>query len=165
MARQSKRKRMKALSWFLVLAVLCLVIVGVANLRHDDLLTGTELIGWAFVPLALLLGFTAHTTCGVTTTRRTPCKNDSYGFLFGCTGYGHWLEKFSVRLGFQKDTSQQVQGRQPDSVQVLMYQPASDSQPMKVTVENSGLAVCGFWVGVVAAVAAIVQIITALTVH
>lgn len=32
MARQSKRKRMKALSWFLALAVICLVTVGVANL-------------------------------------------------------------------------------------------------------------------------------------
>jgi hypothetical protein len=165
MARQSKRKRMQGLSWFLVLAVVCLVIVGVANLRHDDLLTGTEIIGWAFVPLALLLAFTVHTTCGVPTTRRTPCQNDSYGFLFGCTGYGHWLRKFLTRLGIQKDTPQQIPRPQPDSVQVLIYQPASDSQPMKVAVENNGLAVCGFWVGVVAAVAAVIQIITAFAVH
>jgi hypothetical protein len=163
MARQqSKRKRMRALSWVLFLAVVCLVIVGAANLNHHDLLTGTELIGWAFVPLAILLGFTAHTTCGVTTTRRTPCKNDAYGFLFGCTGNGHWLKKFYARLGFDKEALQPVERRQPANVQVLMYQPAPESKPLKVSVENSGLAVCGFWVGVVAAVAAIVQIITAI---
>jgi hypothetical protein len=160
--RQSRRQRMKALSWFLFLAVVCLVIVGVAELRQHHLWTGTELIGWAFVPLALLLAFTVHTTCGVTTTRRTSCKNDSYGFLFGCTGNGHWLKKFRARLGFDKDSLQPVERRQPANVQVLMYKPAPESQPVKVTVENTGLAVCGFWVGVVAAVAAIVQIITAL---
>jgi hypothetical protein len=156
---------MRALSWFLFLAVVCLVIAGVAKLRQQHVWTGVELIGWAFVPLAILLGFTAHTTCGVTTTRRTPCKNDSYGFLFGCTGNGHWVRKFYARLGFDKDALQPVQRRQPASVQVLMYQPAAESEPLKVTVENSGLAVCGFWVGVVAALAAIVQIITASVIH
>jgi hypothetical protein len=163
--RQSRRQRMKALSWFLFLAVVCLVIVGIAKLRQSDLSTGTELIGWSFVPLAILLGFTVHTTCGVITTRRKPCGNDAYGFLFGCTGYGHWRKKFSARLGFGKDEPQLVQRRKPANVQVLMYQPAPESEPLKVRVENSGLAICGFWVGVVAALAAIVQIITASVIH
>jgi hypothetical protein len=63
MARRSKRKTLKALSAFLALTVVGLVIAGVVQIRHDYLLTGTELIGWAFVPLALLLGFTLPVTC------------------------------------------------------------------------------------------------------
>ena len=108
MARRSKRQKMKAASTFFSLAIIGLVIAAIAVLQHHDFLTGTELIGWALLPLAALVGFTLHTTCGVATTRRTACKNDSYGFLFGCTGYGHWLEKFLIRLGFRKNELRQV---------------------------------------------------------
>jgi len=165
MARRSKRKRMQLLSVVLFLTVVGLVIVGVAKLRQDNLLTGWELIGWAFVPLAILLGFTVHTTCGVTTTRRTPCKNDAYGFLFGCTGYGHWLEKFLVRLGFQKESPQQVQRRQPEGAQAFTYQPATQSQPIRVTVQDSARTICGFWFGLISVVVAVAQTIIAVAIH
>jgi hypothetical protein len=125
MARRTKRQKMKAASMFFFLAVIGLLGAAIAVLRHDNFLTGTELIGFALLPLAALVGFTLHTTCGVATTRKTPCKNDSYGFLFGCTGNGHWLTKFLIRLGFRKNELQQIQRRhQPDGARVVMYQPA-----------------------------------------
>ena len=58
MARQSRIKSMRAVSALLFLAVAGLITAGAVKLRHDYFLSGTELIGWATVPLALLLGFT-----------------------------------------------------------------------------------------------------------
>ncbi len=158
MARRSKRQNMKALSALLFLAVAGLVTAGVIKLRQDYLLTGTELIGWAFVPLTILLGFTFPARCKVKTGRRKPCKNDSYGFLFGCNRYGHWKEKFLVRLGWRRE-AKPVERRQPKGSYALAYQPAPQSQPVRVTVEDNGLGVCGFWVGVVSAVASVIQVI------
>jgi hypothetical protein len=40
----------------LSLAVVGLAAAGVVQIRQDDILTGVELIGWAFLSLALLLG-------------------------------------------------------------------------------------------------------------
>lgn len=159
MARRSKRQRMKAASTFFFLVVIGLVGAGIAVLRHDDFLTGTELIVLALLPLAAVVGFTLHTTCGVPTTRRTACKNDSYGFLFGCTGNGHWLEKFLIRLHFRKNELRQVQRRQDDSSQVVMYQPAPQAQPIKVTVEENARSICAFWIALVSAMAGIIQVI------
>lgn len=158
MARRSKRQNMKALSALLFLAVAGLVTVGVVKIRHDYPLAGTELIGWAFVPLTILLGFTFPARCKVKTGRRKPCKNDSYGFLFGCNRYGHWKEKFLVRLGWRGE-AKPIERRQPKGSYALAYQPAPQSQPVRVTVEDSGLGVCGFWVGVVSAVASVIQVI------
>ncbi len=73
MARRSKRQSMKAVSGLLALAVAGLVTVGVVKIRHDYLLTGTELIGWAFVTLALLLGFTLPAPWSST----SPCHSQS----------------------------------------------------------------------------------------
>ena len=149
---------MKALSALLFLAVAGLVTAGVIKLRHDYPLAGIELIGWAFVPLTILLGFTYPARCKVKTGRRKPCKNDSYGFLFGCSRYGHWKEKFLVRLGWRGE-AKPVERREPKGSYALAYQPAPQSKPVRVTVEDNGLGVCGFWVGVVSAVASVIQVI------
>ena len=63
MARQSTIKTMKTISALLVLVVAGLIAAGVGKLRHDYYLDGTQLIGWAFAPLAILLGFTWPTRC------------------------------------------------------------------------------------------------------
>ena len=98
MARQSKRQNRRALSGFLLLLIIGSVAVGVVKLRHHEVLPGLQFIAWAFLPLALLLGFTWPTTCRVKTTRRKPCGNASYGFLFGCGKTpGHWRYKFLYR--------------------------------------------------------------------
>ena len=87
MAR-SKRKNMQALSVLLFLVVACLVAVAVVNIKHHDILTGTQLIAWSFVPLTLLLVFLWPTRCRVIEARSKPCRNDAYGFLFGCNRGG-----------------------------------------------------------------------------
>lgn len=70
MARHSTLKTMKAISALLALVIAGLIVAGVAKLRHDYYLGGTQLIGWAFVPLAILLGFAWPARCKV--ERRGP---------------------------------------------------------------------------------------------
>jgi len=158
-AQQSRLKTMRTLSALLVLAVACLVTAGVAKLRHDDFLTGTELIGWASVSLTLLLGFTWPVRCKVKTTKRKACGNWAYGFLFGCAKVaGHRIEKFRVRLRFAHDDVKPVGRRQPKGSYAL-NQPVPRSEPMKVTVEDGVRGICAFWITAVSAVASVVQVI------
>jgi hypothetical protein len=157
---------MQAISALLFLATTGLVAASVIKIRHDDFLAGTHLIAWAFVPLTVLLGFTWRTTCKVKTTSSKPCGNDAYGFLFGCNRTaGHWLGKFRVRLGMQRDEVKQAKRRQATGNYAVMYQVAPEPQPMKVTVEDNGLGICGFWVSVVSAVTGIIQVVIAFTIH
>jgi hypothetical protein len=109
------------------------------------------------LPLALLLGFTWPTTCRVKTTRRKPCGNASYGFLFGSGKTpGHWRYKFLYQLGLQREVIKPLQPRKRNGSYAVMYQDTPEVNPIRVTVEDNGLRVCGFWVGVVAAVAALI---------
>jgi hypothetical protein len=152
---------MQALSALLFLAVLCLVIAGVTKIRNHDLLAGTQLIASMFIPLFFLLGFTWRTTCKVKTTRSKPCGNEAYGFLFGCNKtVGHFLGKFLVRLGLQRDAVRHV-----ERSYAVTYDTTSQVRPIKVTIEDNGLGVCGFWVGVISAAAGVIQVITSFTVH
>lgn len=163
MARQSTIKTMRAVSALLGLAVVVLIAAGAVKLRHDDLLAGTQLIGWAVFPLALLLGFSLPVRCKVKTTRRKACGNYAYGLIFGCTkAAGHWTGKFLVRLRLRTDEVK-VERRQATDY-VVLQQAAPRSLPVRVTVEDNGLGVCGFWVGVVSASASVVQVI-AIFVH
>jgi hypothetical protein len=147
---------MKALSGLISLAVVALVATGVVQIRHADLLTGTELIGWAFIPLALLLGFTWVTRCRVETSRHTACKNDAYGFLFGCRGYGHWKEKFLIRMRLRHGEVKPVEPRRPSGAQAFMYQPVSQPSALKVIVEDNARSKFAFWIAVVSMVAGVV---------
>lgn len=157
---------MKALSELLSVTVVGLVIAGVAQVWHGDLPRGLEVIGWVFVPLALLLGFTWPTRCRVKTTRRKACGNDAYGFLFGCTkAAGHWKEKFLVRMGSRHGEVKPVERRQPAAAQAFTYQPVPQSQPIRVTVEDNARSICGFWLGAVSVVLAIAQTILDFTIH
>jgi hypothetical protein len=163
MAKRSRKQRMKGLSWLLSLAVVALAAVGVVQIGHDDLLTGTELIGWALLTLAVLVGFTWPTRCRVETSRHTACRNDAYGFLFGCRGYGHWKEKFLIRM--RHGEMKPVQAREPATTQAFMYQPVAQSQPMKVIVEDNARSRFLFWVAVISMAAGIAQTIFAITIH
>ena len=104
MARQSTIKSMRAVSALLFLAVIGLITAGVVKIRHDYFLSGTELIGWAFIPLALLFGFTWPVRCRVKRTSRRACGNWAYGLLFGCSkAAGHWSSKLLVQLGLKHE--------------------------------------------------------------
>jgi hypothetical protein len=163
MAQKSRIKSMRAVSALLFLAVAGLVIAGIVKLRHDYILSGTELIGWALVPLAILLGFTWPVTCRVKRTNRKACGNWAYGLLFGCRqAAGHWLGKFLVRLRLKGDEARPVERRQPSGNTVVFNQPVPPPKPVKVTVEEGKLAKCGFWVGLVSGIVGIVQAIITL---
>lgn len=166
MAKKSRIKRMRTLSGLLLLVAAGLVSAGVVQIRQYHLLTGTELIGWAFVPLAAVLGATWPVRCKVKRTNRKACGHWAYGFLFGCYDVAdHWKDKFLVRLGFLRGEAAPIERRQPADAQVFMHQPAAQSQPVRVTVEDSTRSICGFWFGALSLVLAIAQTVIAVTIH
>ncbi len=164
MARQSTLKSMRTVSALLLLSVAGLIVAGIVKLRHDYVLSGAELIGWAIVPLALTLGFTWPVMCRAKTTKRKACGNWAYGFLFGCTKTpGHLTGKFLAQLGSKRGGEAEPVGRRrsPENAAVFS-QAAPQSQPIKVTVEEGTLAKCGFWIGFVSGILGVVQAIIPL---
>lgn len=164
MARQSTLKSMRAVSVLLMLSAAGLIAAGITKLRHDDVLSGAELIGWAIVPLALTLGFTWPVMCRAKTTKRKACGNWAYGFLFGCTKTPrHWTGKFFAQLGSKRGDEAVPAGRRRSSENAVVFnQAAPQSQPIKVTVEEGVLAKCGFWIGLVSGIVGVIQAIIPL---
>lgn len=150
---------MRALSGILALVIACLVAAGVAKLRHYYYLTGTEFIGWAFVPFAILAGFTCPVTCKARRTNsKKTCGNWAYGLLFGCYDVaGHWKGKFLARLRPASEEMRPVARRPAGSV--ALYQLPPQSQPIKVTVEDGFRGKCGFWIAAASLVASVIQVI------
>jgi hypothetical protein len=85
--------------------------------------------------------------------------------LFGCSRYGHWRAKFCARLGWQNGAERSIQPSQSSGDYAVMYQPASGSAPMRVKIEDNGLTVCGFWVGVGGLVLAVIQTVATFAIH
>jgi hypothetical protein len=156
---------MQGMSAFLGFSYICLIGLTIVAIRDDYLYDALDLLGWSFVPLTLVLGFTWPTRCRVKTSRGRPCKGEAYGFLFGCSRYGHWWSKFFARIGLQKDALRYTEHHASSEGRVSMAQFSSKSEPIRVTVADNGLGVCGFWVGLVSAVASVIQVITSFTVH
>jgi apolipoprotein N-acyltransferase len=157
---------MRALSGLLLLVLAGLVFAGVIQMRQYHLLTGAELIGWAFVPLAVVLGATWPVRCKVKRTNRKACGRWAYGFLFGCYDVaGHWKEKFLAQLGFLRGETEPIERHQPAGAQVFKHQQVAQSQPLRVTVEDNARSICGFWFGAVSLVLAIAQTVIAIKIH
>lgn len=157
MARSSKKADRAAASALLFLVIIGLVIVAVVAIRHGDWHTGAKYIAWAFIPLVVLLGFTLRVRCRVKTTRNTACGNEAYGLLFGCNrAAGHYWGKFRRRLGLHADPTYIGE---PKGNRVIMYQPGSRSQTVKLTIEDSLLTKCGSWATLASAVIAVVGIL------
>ena len=151
---------MRALSVILFLTVALLVVVGIDQMRHWNILTGWELIGWALIPLAILLGFTLPVPCKVVRTNGLACGNWAYGLLFGRGKVAsHRWKKFRARLQLPQREVKPVGRPKPAGSVALNYQPTRQRQEIKVTVEDGRLGVCGFWVSVVSMVAAVIPVI------
>lgn len=133
------------------------------QIRHDDVLAGVELTGSAFLVLAILVGFTWPTRCRVETSRHTACRNEAYGFLFGCRGYGHWKEKFLIRM--RRGETQPIQPREPAAAHAFTYQPTTQSEPMKVIVEDNARSKLGFWIALISMIAGVGQVAIAIAFH
>jgi hypothetical protein len=155
-ARSSKRRDRGAASALLFLVAVCLVILAVAKIRQNDWHDGTKYIVWALIPLVVLLGFTLPVRCKVKTTRSTPCGNDAFGLLFGCSKTAsHRFGKFRARFGSPRE-EYVGQGR---GTRAVMYQPAPGPKAMKLTVEDSLLAKCASWATLASAVIAVIGIL------
>jgi hypothetical protein len=161
MARKSRLQSRRVVSILLIVAAAGLIAAGVAKVMHDYLLSGSELIGWAIVPLALVLGLTWPVMCRAKTTNRKACGNWAYGFLFGCTKTaGHFTGKFRAQLGSNHE-AKPAGSREPSEKSDVFRQIAPNSEPIKVTVEDGILAKCGFWVGFVSGIVGVIQAIAA----
>lgn len=164
MAQKSTIKSMRTVSTFLFLAIAGLITAGAVKIEHGSILNGTELIGWMFVPLSLLLGFTLPTRCKVRRTNRKACGNWSYGLLFGCRSVPrHWSEKFLFRLGLDRDEVTPPADRSSKTGYSVHQSAPPQSKPIKVTVEEGILTKCGSWVGLVSGIIGIIQAIITLT--
>jgi hypothetical protein len=168
-ARLSKKQSRRGTSAILFVLAASSMAVAVAKMRQHDVLTGFEFGGWAFLPLALLLGFALPVKCRVKTTRGTACGNTAYGLLFGCSNAaGHWLDKFRARLHLQSGTGNPVQPAQrtrPTANYAAMYHIAPGPEPLKVTIEDTTLSRCGVWAGIVSAAVGVAGVIITLMVH
>lgn len=162
MARKSTLQSRRAISILLILATAGLIAAGVAKLQHDYFLSGSELIGWALVPIALVLGLTWPVMCRAKTTNRKACGNWAYGFLFGCTKTaGHFTGKFRAQLG-SNHQARPAGSRRPSENSAVFKQSAPHSEPIKVTVEQGILDKCGFWVGFASGIVGLVQAVISL---
>ena len=102
---------------------------------------GFKLIAWGFLPLALLLGFTWPTTCRVKTTRRKPCGNAAYGFLFGCGKTpGHWRYKFLYRLQVNREVIKPLKPRKRAASMPSCIKTRPKSKPLKSRLRTVALA-------------------------
>lgn len=156
----STLKTARAASVVLFLIVAGLVAVGIDQMRHWDILTGTETVAWTFIPLAFLLGFTLPVMCKVVRTNGLACGNWAYGLLFGCGKVpGHRWKKFRARLQLPQREVKPVGRPRPAGSVALNYQPTRQRQDIKVTVEDGRLGVCGFWVSVVSMIAAVIPVV------
>jgi len=158
----SRLKTMRGVSAVLFAAAAVLVAIGINEMRHWDILTGWELIGWALIPLTLLLCFTIPVPCKVVRTNGLSCGKWAYGLLFGCSSVAsHRWKKFRARLQFPQREVKPV-GRQSADTYALNHQPARQPQRIKVRVEDGRLGVCGFWISAVSMVATVIGVIVAV---
>jgi hypothetical protein len=137
--------------------------VTVVKVRQGEVLTGTQVAAWTFIPLALLLGFTLPVQCRVRTARGTACRNEAYGLIFGCNKTaGHAFGKFRARFGIGKDISEQAPIGKRTAV---MYQYPPGQQAVKLTIEDSALTKCGSWATLFSTVVAVVGLAATFMYH
>ena len=166
MARSSKRRNRRAATAFLFLVTAVLMTIAVVKIRQDQIRIGVELGAWAFVPLALVIGFTYPVQCRVMTTRGTACGNEAYGLLFGCNkAAGHAFNKFRARLHLQSNASTPIRHARPTANAAVMYQTAPESEPLRVTIVDTALSRCGVWAGIVSAAAGVAGVVLTVAFH
>lgn len=166
MARSSKRRSRRAATAFLFPVAIVLMTVAVVQIRQHHILLGVELAAWAFVPLALVIGFTYPVQCRVMTTRGTACGNEAYGLLFGCNkAAGHAFNKLRARLHLQSNASTPIRHAKPAANAALMFQTAPGPESLRVTIADTTLSRCGVWAGVVSAVAGVAGVIVTVVFH
>jgi hypothetical protein len=137
MARNRKRNR-QYLSGIFTLAILVLLVLAFVAFKHHYFLIGFRYLAWADVPFTPLVLLTFPTMCRVETTKDKPCRNNAYGFLFGCGQQtAHRWGKFYAQLGFKNAAARLIQPNRPTRASA----PSShaQAQPEAVTVADGGV--------------------------
>jgi hypothetical protein len=158
LSKKQKRHRLtQVLTGVLILALTS----SVTAFHYWHMEQGFALLGAAVLSLSAILGFTLRTRCRVITVLGLPCRNEAYGFLFGCdkTPAHKWM-KFSARLGREPENLRS--GASPQSEAAItsfaMSSPQSEMQTVLITVA-SGMGVCGFWFGLISTLAAVAAVV------
>jgi hypothetical protein len=147
----------------------------VAVFDHGHLKQGFGLLGFAALSVAAMLGFTLRARCRVITAKGSPCRNEAYGFLFGCDkAPGHKSTKLFARLGWERGSlkssslGQNVEGNltlnvgPPSAKHMGTSNTQQEYQHILVTVPNAGMGVCAFWFGLISTLAAVTGVIVSI---
>lgn len=97
MARKTRRQ--KAVSQFVLIAILLIVCVAAANSRNHLLAV------WTGSYAVAIAAFCYPVRCGAVTRKGTLCRNQTYGVLFGCNL--HFWIKFKAHFGRHERAVQQ----------------------------------------------------------
>lgn len=163
---QSKIKTMRQLSRVLFLVVIVALAVSVRDFQLGDSGAGIQSLAVASGSVVLLLAVTMPVQCRVETTRGEPCKNWSYGIFLGCGRVpSHRLAKLYKRLGWQQQAVKALthRGRNLQRSSPAAVQSASqDRQDIFLTVADTTITKCGFWVGVVGTAAGVAGVIVSV---
>jgi hypothetical protein len=166
LARSSKRKNRRVLSAFLFLLAAGSIAIAVTKIRQGENFVGVQFGAWAFLPLALLLGFTLPVQCRVKTTRGTACGNEAYGLLFGCNkAAAHSFNKFKARLHLQSNAETPIRHAKPGPDVAVMNNVTAGQTPLKVTIDDTVLSRCGVWAGIISAVATVAALVVSVLPH
>jgi hypothetical protein len=148
------------MSAFLFLLAAGSIAFAVTKIRQGEVLTCVRFGALAFLPLALLLGFTLPVQCRVKTTRGTACGNEAYGLLFGCNKVAaHSFNKFKARFHLQSKAETPIRHAKPGPNLAVMYNITPEQTPLKVAIDDTVLSRCGVWAGIVSAVAGVAGVI------
>jgi hypothetical protein len=173
---QSKKKSRQQLTLLLTGIFFFTLASSAAVFDHGHLKQGFGLFGVAALSVAAMLGFTIRTRCRVITGKGSPCRNEAYGFLFGCDkAAGHKSTKLFARLGWESESiksnsrTQNVEGNLTLNVggsRSARHAGASSAQQevqrISVTVPNAGMGVCAFWFGLISTLAAVTGVIVSI---
>ena len=161
MAKPSRRRDRQGASVLLVVFFVCLMGTAIAMLRHREFRAALILAGFACFFLSVLLTATWRTKCRVQTGRRKPCKNDAFGFVFGCSQFHRW-DKFYARIGVgeREPITRREAPREQQAASYAMPPPATQAgaQPVRVTIVEGARGKRGFWLNVSAAVLGAAQV-------
>lgn len=159
---KSTLKRMRTFSGILILIFLAAVYSAVHEFRLGNSGAGLRLLAIASYASASLLALIYPVRCRVETTTRGACGRWAYGVLLGCGDVaGHRLGKLYARLGWQRGAVRAVSPgrRQPTRAYATTRPSGQYPQAITVTVADSVLTKCGFWVGVVGTAAGVAGVI------
>jgi hypothetical protein len=160
MSLSKKRTRLQ-LTQLLTGVLIVALTFSVTAFHYWHMEQGFALLGVAVLSISAILGFTLRTRCRVITAKGLPCRNEAYGFLFGCDkAPGHRWMKFSARLGREQENLRRDGLPDLESVSTSFAMPGHQPEMQTVLIAvGGGMGVCGFWFGLISTLAAVAAVV------